>query len=147
MALVYRALDQVQLLAAEDVDAAVSLVVSAPTADNPNLWLSCYFRTRCHDDGGTSDDDNPAIILVPEAARMCGVRRQPAVTAGAAECYRRRTGANVIRTDDLALRHAIQARCGLDHLPGPSEVADLARNWRPFRSLASSLLLAAARSG
>ncbi len=147
MALVYRALDQVQLLAAEDVDAAVSLVVSAPTADNPNLWLLLLLpyplpRRRWH-----QRRRDPAIILVPEAARMCGVRRQPAVTAGAAECYRRRTGANVIRTDDLALRHAIQARCGLDHLPGPSEVADLARNWRPFRSLASSLLLAAARSG
>jgi DNA-3-methyladenine glycosylase II len=53
---------------------------------------------------------------------------------------------DVIRSDDLALRHAIQARYGLDHLPGPAEVADLARRWRPYRSLASSLLLAAARS-
>ncbi len=53
---------------------------------------------------------------------------------------------DVIRPDDLALRHAIQARYGLDHLPGPAEVADLALHWRPYRSLASSLLLAAARS-
>jgi DNA-3-methyladenine glycosylase II len=53
---------------------------------------------------------------------------------------------DVIRPDDLALRHAIQARYGLDHLPGPTEVADLAWHWRPYRSLASSLLLAAARS-
>jgi DNA-3-methyladenine glycosylase II len=53
---------------------------------------------------------------------------------------------DVIRTDDLALRHSIQARYGLDHLPDPAEVADLARPWRPYRSLASSLLLAAARS-
>ena len=53
---------------------------------------------------------------------------------------------DVIRTDDLALRHAIQARYGLDHLPDAAEVADLARRWRPYRSLASSLLLAAARS-
>jgi len=53
---------------------------------------------------------------------------------------------DVIRPDDLALRHAIQARYGLDHLPDPAEVADLARRWRPYRSLASSLLLAAARS-
>jgi DNA-3-methyladenine glycosylase II len=52
---------------------------------------------------------------------------------------------DVIRPDDLALRHAIQARYGLDHLPDPAEVADLARQWRPFRSLASSLLLAAAK--
>ena len=53
---------------------------------------------------------------------------------------------DVIRTDDLALRHSIQARYGLDHLPDPAEVADLARRWRPYQSLASSLLLAAARS-
>ena len=54
---------------------------------------------------------------------------------------------DVIRADDLALRHAIKASYGLDHLPTPIEVADLAQHWRPYRSLASSLLLAAARSG
>jgi DNA-3-methyladenine glycosylase II len=53
---------------------------------------------------------------------------------------------DVIRTGDLALRHAIQARYGLDHLPDPTEVADIAWHWQPYRSLASSLLLAAARS-
>jgi DNA-3-methyladenine glycosylase II len=53
---------------------------------------------------------------------------------------------DVIRTDDLALRRAIQARYGLHHLPDAAEVADLADRWRPYRSLASSLLLAAARS-
>jgi DNA-3-methyladenine glycosylase II len=51
---------------------------------------------------------------------------------------------DVIRTDDLALRHSIQARYGFDHLPDPAEVADLARPWKPYRSLASSLLLATA---
>ena len=54
---------------------------------------------------------------------------------------------DVIRTDDLALRHTIKASYGLDHLPSLIEVADLAQHWRPYRSLASSLLLAAARSG
>jgi hypothetical protein len=54
---------------------------------------------------------------------------------------------DVIRPDDLALRHAIQARYGLDHLPDPAEVADLAQHWRPYRSLASSLLLTAAKPG
>jgi DNA-3-methyladenine glycosylase II len=54
---------------------------------------------------------------------------------------------DLIRTDDLALRHAIQASYGLDHLPDPAEVADFAQRWKPYRSLASSLLLAAARSG
>jgi DNA-3-methyladenine glycosylase II len=53
---------------------------------------------------------------------------------------------DVIRADDLALRHAVQARYGFDHLPDPAEVTDLARHWKPYRSLASSLLLAAARS-
>ncbi len=52
---------------------------------------------------------------------------------------------DVIRRDDLALRHSIQARYGLDHLPDSTEVTDLAQRWRPYRSLASSLLLAAAR--
>ena len=54
---------------------------------------------------------------------------------------------DVIRTDDLALRRSIQACYGLDHLPDPGEVADLSLRWRPYRSLASSLLLAAGRSG
>jgi DNA-3-methyladenine glycosylase II len=53
---------------------------------------------------------------------------------------------DVIRPDDLALRRAIQVRYGLDHLPGPAEVTDMATRWRPYRSLASSLLLGAARS-
>ena len=44
---------------------------------------------------------------------------------------------DVVRPDDLALRHAIEARYGLDHLPSPAEMADLARRWRPYRSIAS----------
>ena len=52
---------------------------------------------------------------------------------------------DLVRADDLALRHSIQAHYGLDHLPDASEVEDLARRWSPYRSLASSLLLAAAR--
>jgi hypothetical protein len=53
---------------------------------------------------------------------------------------------DLVRADDLALRHSIQAHYGLDHLPDATEVEDLARRWSPYRSLASSLLLAAARS-
>jgi DNA-3-methyladenine glycosylase II len=53
---------------------------------------------------------------------------------------------DLIRTNDLALRHAIQAGYRLDRLPDPAEVANLADRWKPYRSLASSLLLAAARS-
>ena len=59
----------------------------------------------------------------------------------------RAAAARVVRPDDLGLRHAIQVRCGLDRLLDRAEVADLAERWRPYRSLASSLLLAAARPG
>jgi DNA-3-methyladenine glycosylase II len=52
---------------------------------------------------------------------------------------------DLVRADDIALRHAVQDQYGLDHLPTPEEVEELARRWRPYRSLASSLLLAAAR--
>jgi DNA-3-methyladenine glycosylase II len=52
---------------------------------------------------------------------------------------------STVSPDDLALRRSIQARYCLDHLPDPAEVADIARPWRPYRSLASSLLLAAAK--
>lgn len=54
---------------------------------------------------------------------------------------------DLVRTDDVALRHAIQDRYGLPHLPTPDEVATLARRWSPYASLASSLLLATARDG
>jgi DNA-3-methyladenine glycosylase II len=54
---------------------------------------------------------------------------------------------DVARPDDLALRRAVQARYGFDRLPDPAEVAGLAERWRPYRSLASSLLLSAARNG
>ncbi len=53
---------------------------------------------------------------------------------------------DVIRPDDLALRHAVKAQYGFDRLPSPAEVADLALRWKPYRSLASSLLLVAASS-
>ncbi len=52
---------------------------------------------------------------------------------------------DLVRTDDVALRHSIQVEYGLDHLPDPDEVAALARRWSPYGSLASSLLLATAR--
>jgi DNA-3-methyladenine glycosylase II len=52
---------------------------------------------------------------------------------------------DLVRAGDLALRRSIQAHYGLDHLPDAAEIADLARRWSPYGSLASSLLLAAAR--
>jgi DNA-3-methyladenine glycosylase II len=53
---------------------------------------------------------------------------------------------DLVRADDIALRRSIKVHYGLDHLPGPDEVTALARRWSPHGSLASSLLLAAARS-
>jgi DNA-3-methyladenine glycosylase II len=53
---------------------------------------------------------------------------------------------DLVRTDDVALRRAIQVNYGLQHLPGPAEVEALARRWSPHGSLASSLLLATTRS-
>jgi DNA-3-methyladenine glycosylase II len=52
---------------------------------------------------------------------------------------------DLVRGDDIALRHAIQVQYDLDHLPGPDEVAELARRWSPYGSLASTLLLTAPR--
>jgi DNA-3-methyladenine glycosylase II len=52
---------------------------------------------------------------------------------------------DLVRTDDVALRNSIQAHYCLHHLPDPDEVAALAQRWSPYGSLASSLLLAAAR--
>ncbi|HXW36026.1 MAG TPA: DNA-3-methyladenine glycosylase 2 family protein [Acidimicrobiales bacterium] len=52
---------------------------------------------------------------------------------------------DLVRPDDLALRRAVQVHYDLDHLPTPDEVEILARRWSPYRSLASSLLLASAR--
>jgi DNA-3-methyladenine glycosylase II len=45
---------------------------------------------------------------------------------------------------DLALRKAVRAAYQLDHLPAPQEVLDIAENWRPYRSLATSYLFSAA---
>lgn len=54
---------------------------------------------------------------------------------------------HLVRTEDVALRHAIQVQYELDHLPTPDEPADISGRWTPYRSLASSLLLAAAPPG
>lgn len=60
---------------------------------------------------------------------------------------------DVVLPGDLALRKAIRAAYGLDHLPSQQEVLDIAEKWRPYRSLATSYLFsavfpaAAARAG
>jgi DNA-3-methyladenine glycosylase II len=47
---------------------------------------------------------------------------------------------DVVLPGDLALRNT----CHLDHLPDQEEVLEIAEKWRPFRSLATSYLFAAA---
>ena len=51
---------------------------------------------------------------------------------------------DVVLPGDLALRKAVRAVYGLDHLPAEPEVAAIAENWRPYRSLATSYLFSAA---
>jgi len=51
---------------------------------------------------------------------------------------------DVVLPGDLALRKAVQAVYGLDHVPSPQEVLTIAERWRPYRSLATSYLFAAA---
>ena len=51
---------------------------------------------------------------------------------------------DVVLPGDLALRKAVQAAYGLDHLPSQQEVLDIAEKWRPYRSLATSYLFSAA---
>jgi DNA-3-methyladenine glycosylase II len=53
---------------------------------------------------------------------------------------------DVVLPGDLALRKAIRAAYQLDHLPSPDEVLAIAERWRPYRSLATSYLFAAAYS-
>ena len=51
---------------------------------------------------------------------------------------------DVVLPGDLALRKAVRIAYHLDHLPSQVEVLDIAEKWRPFRSLATSYLFAAA---
>jgi len=51
---------------------------------------------------------------------------------------------DVVLPGDLALRKAVRAAYRLDHLPAPDEVLDIAERWRPYRSLATTYLFAAA---
>jgi len=51
---------------------------------------------------------------------------------------------DVVLPGDLALRKAVQSAYQLDHLPAQQEVLAIAEKWRPYRSLATSYLFAAA---
>jgi DNA-3-methyladenine glycosylase II len=49
---------------------------------------------------------------------------------------------DVLLPGDLALRRAVQREYGFDHLPTEDEMVDVAKRWRPYRSLAVSYLFA-----
>jgi DNA-3-methyladenine glycosylase II len=51
---------------------------------------------------------------------------------------------DIVLPGDLALRRAVQGAYQLDHLPAQQEVLAIAEKWRPYRSLATSYLFAAA---
>lgn len=51
---------------------------------------------------------------------------------------------DVVLPGDLALRKAMRTAYHLDHLPSQDEVLEIAEKWRPFRSVATSYLFAAA---
>lgn len=51
---------------------------------------------------------------------------------------------DVVLPGDLALRKAVRGAYRLDHLPSEAEVLEIAEKWRPFRSVATSYLFAAA---
>jgi DNA-3-methyladenine glycosylase II len=51
---------------------------------------------------------------------------------------------DVVLPGDLALRKAVRVAYHLDHLPSQDEVLAIAEKWRPYRSLATSYLFAAA---
>jgi DNA-3-methyladenine glycosylase II len=49
---------------------------------------------------------------------------------------------DVLLSGDLALRRAVEQAYGFDHLPTQDEMVQLAKRWRPYRSLAVSYLFA-----
>jgi DNA-3-methyladenine glycosylase II len=51
---------------------------------------------------------------------------------------------DVVLPGDLALRKVVRSLYGLDHLPSQEEMLELAKPWRPYRSLATSYLFQAA---
>ena len=43
---------------------------------------------------------------------------------------------DVLPVGDLGIRRAVKLRYGLDELPGPAELSEIAEPWRPDRTLA-----------
>jgi DNA-3-methyladenine glycosylase II len=114
------------------------------------IAASAIFRRLLERFGGAAPDPGKLATADPEVLHELGLSRRKAGTEvkgvgpwtakGALLIAHRRP--DLVRTDDVALRRVIQVQYGLDQLPTPDAVADLARSWSPYRSLASSLLLA-----
>jgi DNA-3-methyladenine glycosylase II len=85
--------------------------------------------------GGLSDEE-----ILAELTAIPGIG--PWTVQGALILALRRE--DVVLPGDLALRRAIAAAYGLDHLPTQDEVLAIAERWRPYRSLATSYLFSAA---
>jgi DNA-3-methyladenine glycosylase II len=85
--------------------------------------------------GRLPDDD-----VIAELTAISGIG--PWTAQGALLIALRRE--DVVLPGDLALRKAVRAAYGLDHLPSQQEVLAIADKWRPFRSLATSYLFSAA---
>ena len=47
---------------------------------------------------------------------------------------------DILPVGDLGIRRAMMLRYGLDELPGPEQMEELAAPWRPYRTLASLYL-------
>lgn len=82
----------------------------------------------------------PDVEFIAELTAVPGIG--PWTAHGALLVARRREGVVLLR--DLALRKAIRAAYDLDHLPSQDEVLEIAEKWRPYRSIATSYLFAAA---
>ena len=47
---------------------------------------------------------------------------------------------DVLPVGDLGIRRAVMRRYGLDELPAPEQLSEIAEPWRPYRTLACRFL-------
>jgi DNA-3-methyladenine glycosylase II len=130
------AVPDAQELATIDVDVLRELGLSRQKARTIRELAESFRHGRLSEPELRTLSDDAAIARLTEVKGVGPWTAQGALLI----VYRR---PDLIRTNDIALRRAIELQYGLDRLPSPDEVANLARRWIPHRSLASSLLLSA----